>query len=142
MQFALCAAVLASIVGQSSGQPFAGIWTADQQGRPIVRLELRVNGGTLVGSIQLADIHVDPDGKVETVLSELSPAAPLIAITRQNRALGFSRRDGADLDHFELIVIGDGAAELRFVPSYAERQELADSGVPLPQPIRLARTER
>jgi len=40
-----------------------------------------MTAGTLGGSIQLADIHVDAQGEVETVQSELSAASALIDVT-------------------------------------------------------------
>jgi hypothetical protein len=140
MRIALCVALIASTLGQSPNvQPFVGRWAADHDGRPVVRLDLRMNGGTLGGSIQLADIHLDARGDVETVLSGLSSSSALIDVTPRGGALAFSRRDGDDIDHFEMRVIDDHAAELRFIPSDADLRELANNGVPMPKPIRLTR---
>ena len=52
--------------------------------------------------------------------------------------LSFSRKDGNDTDHFELRLV-DNRAELLFIPSDADRAELAAMGVPVPKPIRLTR---
>lgn len=140
MRIALFVALIASTLGQLPDvQPFAGRWAADHDGRPVVRLDLRMNGGALSGAIQLADIHLDTRGEVETVMSELSAASTLIDITSRSSALAFSRRDGNDIDHFEMNVIDDHAAELRFIPSDADRRELADNGIAMPKPIRLMR---
>jgi len=140
MRIALFVALIASTLGQVRDVlPFAGRWAADHDGRPVVRLDLRMTAGKLGGSIQLADIHVDARGEVETVNSGLSAASALIDITPRSGALAFSRRDGSDIDHFEMRVIDDRAAELRFVPSDADRRELANNGVPMPKPIRLTR---
>jgi len=140
MRMALVVALIASALGQQpSGQPFAGQWAADHDGHSVVQIDLRMNADALVGSIRLADIHVDAKGDVETVLSGLSAATMLIDVTTRNRTLAFSRRDGDDIDHFEMSVIDDRTAELRFLPSDAVRRELADNGIPSPRPIRLAR---
>jgi hypothetical protein len=140
MRIALLVAFIASTLGQvPDAQPFAGRWAADHGGRPVVRLDLRVNAGTLGGSIQLADIHVDARGDIETVMSELPAASTLIDVTPRNGVLAFSRRDGNDIDHFEMTVTDDRAAELRFIPIEADRRELAGNGVPMPKPIRLTR---
>jgi len=140
MRIALFVALIASTLGQSPDvQPFAGRWAADHDGRPVVRLDLRMTAGTLSGSIQLADIHLDTRGDVETVLSQLSAASTLIDITSRSGALAFSRRDGNDIDHFEMTVIDDHAADLRFIPSDADRRELTNNGIPIPKPIRLTR---
>jgi hypothetical protein len=142
MRIALFVALIASTLGQSPDvQPFAGRWAADHDGLPVVRLDLRMNAGTLNGWVQLADIHLDAQGEVETVQSGLSTASTLIDITPRSGALAFSRRDGNDIDHFEMRVLDDHAAELRWLPSDADRRELVDSGVPngIPKPIRLTK---
>jgi hypothetical protein len=140
MRITLVIALIASTLGQVPDvQRFAGRWAADHDGRPVVRLDLRMNAGTLGGSIQLADIHVDARGEVETVQSGLSAAAALFDVTSRSGALAFSRRDGNDIDQFELRVIDDRAAELRLIPSDADRRELASNGIPVPKPIRLTR---
>src|SRR5258708_466123 len=139
---ALLVATVVSVLGQANTQPFAGTWTADYSGRPIVRLELQTRDGAMTGSIQLANIHVDATGEVETVLSDLSARAPLIDVSVRNRTVMFARRDGGDTDHFELTMSDAGIAALLFVPSEADRKELADNGIPLPKPIRLTRIAR
>ena len=141
MRIALVAAILASTLGQAGGQPFVGQWAAEQNGRPVVRLELRVTNGALGGSIQLADIHVDGNGNVETVLSDLSPASALVDVVAQTKTVVFARRDGNDIDQFEMTLTDDASAELRFVPTAAVLRELADDGIPMPRPIRLTRTK-
>jgi hypothetical protein len=142
MRIALFVALIVSTLGQSQDvQPFAGRWAADHGGQPVVRLDLRMTAGILSGSIQLADIHLDARGEVETVLSGLSAASTLLDVTSRSGALAFSRRDGNDIDHFELRVIDDRAAELLFIPSEADRRELANAGnsIPIQKPIRLTR---
>jgi len=140
MRIALFVAVIASTLGQSSDvQPFAGRWAADHAGRPVVRLDLRMTAGTLSGSIQLADIHVDARGEVETVMSGLSADSTLNDIASRSGALAFSRRDGNDIDHFEMRVLDDHEAELRLIPSDADVRELTANGIPMPKPIRLTR---
>lgn len=142
MRIALVAVAIASSFGQADGQRFTGRWSADRQDRPVVRLDLRMSRDALEGWIQLANIHVDQQGEIDSVQSDLAPTTKLLEIKVQGRSLAFARRDGADLDHFELTVIDDRTVDLRFVPSEADRRELADNGVPLPKPIRLIRATR
>lgn len=142
MRVALVVAAFVLALGQPNSQPFTGTWAADQHDRPFVRLALRVEGGTLAGWIRLADIHVDARGDVETVMSDLAEATTLLDITTQARTLTFSRRDGNDIDRFEMAVIDDRTAELRFLPTDAVRRELAADGIPVPRPIRLTRVAR
>ena len=100
MRIALVVALIASALGQQpSGQPFAGQWAADHDGHSVVHLDLRMNAGALVGSIRLADIHLDAKGEVETLLSGLSAATMLIDLTTRSRTLAFSRRDDDDKSH-------------------------------------------
>ena len=139
MRFALVVAAFALALGQPDSQLFAGTWAADQHDRPFVRLALRVESGALAGWIRLADIHVDARGDVETVMSDLPEATTLLDITTQARTLTFSRRDGNEIDRFEMAVIDDRTAELRFLFTDALRRELADDGIPMPRPIRLTR---
>jgi hypothetical protein len=61
-------------------------------------------------------------------------------VVRQS-TLSFSRKDGADTDHFEMKLVGD-QAELGFLPSDEDRRELAAAGVPVPKPIRLKKVLR
>jgi hypothetical protein len=133
-------AIASTIVGQPATQRFSGRWSADHQERAVVRLDLRSNGDALEGWIQLADIHVDNRGEVDSVLSDLPLAATLIDVTVRGQRAAFARRDGNDIDHFEFTLLDDRIAELRFVFSDADRRELADNGIPLPKPIRLTRT--
>jgi hypothetical protein len=132
--------LLASTLGQQSGsQAFAGRWAADYQGRPLVRLDLTASSGALAGRLQIANLHVDAKGDVETDLSDLPEPRPLLDVTVRNQTVAFSCRDDNDVDQFELSMIDDRTAELRFVLSEADRRELAQEGIPVPKPIRLTR---
>jgi len=141
MRIVWIVALVGSVFAQQPvDQAFIGRWAADHDGLPVIRLDLRLTAGALGGSMQIADIHLDTRGDVETVLSGLSVAAPLIDVTIRNRnTVTFARRDGDDNDRFEMSVSDDGAAEVRFVPSDADLRELADNGIPVPRPIRLVR---
>src|ERR1041385_3801885 len=125
MRIAALLALVAALAGQSPADSFAGTWTADAGGKPLVRLELRTAGGAVSGQIQLADIHLDAQGVVETVMSGLTSPAPLTEVVIRNHTAAFARRDGDDIDHFEFVLLDDGSAELRFIPSAADREELA-----------------
>jgi len=64
---------------------------------------------------------------------------PIFDVTEQPSLVTFSRKDGSDTDRFELHVLGAGRAELRFLLSDEDRQELAADGIPVPKPIALTR---
>jgi hypothetical protein len=64
---------------------------------------------------------------------------PLFDLAWRNQTLTFARKEGDNIDRFEMTLIGDGRADLRFVPSEADRQELAADGIPEPKPFRLTR---
>lgn len=130
--------VMSALV-QSRNQPYVGTWTAEQGGQSHVRLELTAANDTLGGRISLANIHIDPRGDVGEILSALGEPTPLFDLAWRNQTLTFARKEGDNIDRFEMTLIGDGRADLRFVPSEADRQELAADGIPEPKPFRLTR---
>jgi hypothetical protein len=132
-------ALLALILGQTSRQAYAGTWIAELEGTTYARLELAVTGTELGGRISLGDIHVDRDGEVDSAKAIPQKFTPLVAVDLRDSGLAFSRRDDDDVDRFEMHLIGDGVAELVFQPTAADRQELADNGIPVPKPFRLKR---
>jgi hypothetical protein len=141
MRTALLLAAVVSLFPQSAVQPFDGTWTADFQDRPLVRLELHAADSALTGRIQLADIHVDSTGAVDRVDSALSAPAPLFDVIVRDRTLSFTRHDDDDVDPFQLVLLADGRAELRFLPTDAIREELARAGIPVPRPLTLFRVK-
>ena len=69
-------------------QPFAGRWAADHDGRPVVRLDLRMDAGTLSGSIQFADIHRTRSGGLRRLGSTARrPRVPPQTTPAPSRAL-------------------------------------------------------
>lgn len=129
------------VFAQSGAATFAGTWTADLGGKAFVRLEIQETNGRVAGRISLADIHVNTEGVVDTVLTDARGFTPIFDIQLQDGMLSFARKDGDDIDRFELREVG-GATELAFVPSAADRETLAREGVPLPKPIRLTKAPR
>ena len=69
-------------------------------------------------------------------------STPILSPRLRDSTLSFSRKDGNDTENFEMRVIGDGAAELLFVPTEADRKELADQGIPMLKPFRLKKVAR
>jgi hypothetical protein len=139
MRTAIVAAALVSTFGQASLRPYTGTWTAELAGKPFVHLELTLTNNVLNGTLRLANLQVDAQGAVNNITSALSDPSPIFDIGVQDSRLSFSRRDVDDIDHFELRVTGSGAAELRWVLTDADRQEFADNGIAVPQPIPLKR---
>jgi hypothetical protein len=132
-------ALLALMLGQTGRQAYTGTWIAELDGTTYARLELALTGSEVGGRISLGDIHVDRDGEVDSAKAIPQKFTPLFAIDLRDSGLAFSRRNDDDVDHFEMHLIGDGVAELVFRPTPADRQELADNGIPLPKPFRLKR---
>ena len=141
MQRAILAMTLALTVGQATSQSYAGTWTAELAGQTYVRLELQVTNGALGGRMSLGNVEVDSQGEVRTALAAPNELSPLFDVVLQDSMVSFSRKDVNDADHFELKLVGD-RAELQFIPSDADRAELAAMGVPVPKPIRLTRAAR
>ena len=130
--------VMSALV-QSRNQPYVGTWAAEQGGQIFVRLELTTANDTLGGRISLADIHIDPRGDVGEVRSALGQPTPVFDLAWRNQTLTFACKQGDDVDRFEMTLVDDGRADMRFVPSDADRQELAADGIPEPKPFRLTR---
>jgi hypothetical protein len=142
MRGAMAAAVVGLLFAQPATQSYDGTWTADLNGQLYVRLELATTNGVLGGRISLGDIHVNSDGEVEAVLKVAQSFTPIIDVALRDTTLSFARKDGDETDHFEMRIIANGAAQLIFVPTDEDRQELLRAGVPLPKPIRLKKSAR
>jgi len=63
--------------------------------------------------------------------------SPIFDVRRRG-VIVFSRKDGDDIDQFEMEVKGT-EAELRFVLTDEIRREFESEGIPIPKPIRLKR---
>ena len=142
MRRAMAAAAVGVMLAQSAAQPYIGTWAADLNGNTYVRLELTTTGGALGGRIALADIHLNSQGEVEAVLGAAPGFTPIFDVVLRDATLTFARKDGDDTDRFEMRLITSGAAQLTFVPTDADREELARAGVPLPKPVRLKKSTR
>jgi len=73
------------------------------------------------------------------VRSALGQPTAVFDLAWRNQTLTFASKAGDDIDRFEMTVIGDGPADMRFVPSETARLELAADGIPEPKPFRLTR---
>jgi hypothetical protein len=141
LQSVLVAAGLVLAVAQTGAQQFAGTWTRALDGKTYVRLELRESAGMLSGRISLGRIHVDKDGVVDEVLEPATNFTPIFDVRLQNGVVSFARKDGDDIDRFEIRIVA-GDVQLTFVPSAEDRAALAREGVPLPKPARLVRAAK
>lgn len=130
---------LTAVSGQSGGTSVDGVWIAQFEGRTFLRLELKTVDGTTTGGLSIGNIEVDKQGALRLVGELPRTLTPIFDVTEQPSLVTFSRKDGSDIDRFELHVLGTGRAELRFLLSDEDREELAADGVPAPKPIALTR---
>jgi len=130
---------LTAVSGQSGGTSVDGAWIAQFEGRTFLRLELKTVDGATTGGLAIGNIEVDKQGALRNVGELPRTLTPIFDVTQQPSLMTFSRRDGSDTDRFELHVLGAGRAELRFLLSDEDREELAADGVPAPKPIALTR---
>ena len=130
---------LTAVSGQSGGTSVDGAWIAQFEGRTFLRLELKTVDGTTTGGLSIGNIEVDKQGALRRVGELPRTLTPIFDVTEQPSLVTFSRKDGSDTDRFELHVLGAGRAELRFLLSDEDREELAADGVPAPKPIALTR---
>jgi hypothetical protein len=133
------AVALALGLAQPVAQSFVGTWTAALKGQTYARLELREANGTLSGRISLGAVHVDKDGGVDEVNAPATNFTPIFDVSVRGGVVAFARKDGDDTDRFEIRMV-DGDVQLTFVPSAEDREAFAREGVPLPKPVRLAKT--
>ena len=132
---------LASV--QTGRQAYVGQWTAAFEGATYVRLQLTESGGALAGQISLGNIEVNAQGEVRRAVEAPAELTPLFDIAVRDRVLAFARKDGNDIDRFELRVLQDAkTAELSFIASDEFKRELAAEGLVPPKPVKLTRTDR
>ena len=122
---------------QVADTEIAGVWLAEFTGRTFIRLELKTVNGTPTGSFTIGNFEVDDQGLVRRADAAPNTPTPIFDVTQRGSAVTFSRKDGDSTDQFILRVIDKGSADLQIVFDEEDRQELEDSGVPLPKPIRL-----
>jgi hypothetical protein len=139
-------ALLAAVVAAAEVVPqqFVGTWTRTFNGQLQVWLELREEGGTLTGRINLGTVHADRDGNVDAVIEPAAAVArPIFDVALRDNVLSFGAREPEDghTDHFELRLAGDDL-ELRFFPTPEIAAELARQGRSPLKPIRLTRSSR
>ncbi len=130
---------LTAVSGQPGGTSVDGVWIAQFEGRTFLRLELKTVDGATTGGLGIGNIEVDKQGALRRVGELPRTLTPIVEVTEQPSLVTFSRKNGSDTDRFELHVLGVGRAELRFLLSDEDREELAADGVPAPKPIALTR---
>lgn len=131
------ALTLGQATGNQGGQSYAGTWIADLTGTTYIRLELEGPAAMLHGRIALGNVEFDKQGQVIKAAPAPQQLTPIFDVAPRTTNIAFSRKDGKDTDHFEMRLLGNDTAELLFIPSEADRKELAAIGIPVLKPIRL-----
>jgi hypothetical protein len=136
---ALLVAIAAVSVAQSGGASITGSWTARFEGRTFLTLELKAVDGTITGGMRVGNIEVDKQGALRRVGESPRDLRPIFDVTQRASIVTFSRKDTEDSapDRFELRLLEPSRAELLFLPSDADREELAEIGIPALKPIPL-----
>lgn len=141
MPVTLLATALVAVSLAQSLESYRGTWIAQFEGTAFVRLELDVTAGALGGRIALGNMEVDADGRVKAAKEATNRPTPIFDVVVRDSTVSFSIKDGSDTDQFEMRRVGDGI-ELRFIPSEADRRELAENGIAVPKPVPLTRVEK
>src|SRR5215470_4679038 len=139
LTLALVVAIATVSAGQSDGASIAGSWTAQFEGRTFLRLELKTENGTITGALGIGNFEVDRQGEVTRADESPRSLAPISDVKRRASILTFSRKDGDGIDRFEVRLLDATNAELNILLDDEERKQLAESGVPIPKPIHLAK---
>jgi len=133
--------LLALAIGVLPVQPLpagiAGTWVAEREGAVFVRLEMQLTNGKWSGGLATGDLQVDDNGEVKTVSPVPAGLTPLTDLRANDDTVTFVRPEGTELEQFRLRVLGDGRAELTFLPSEELLLELKDAGIAVPKPIPL-----
>jgi hypothetical protein len=137
MAFAIAALSLA----QPADQQIVGSWTAKFEGRTFVRLEITSVNGVFGGGMSLGNIQLDPQGALKSVETAPSVLTPIFGVVRKGSIVTFFMKEGSDADEFQLRLREGADADLHFILNEADRKEVAESGVPLPKPIRLSKAD-
>lgn len=139
MRSIVLATLLAIPAAQTAAPSAAGLWTAQQGGLTFVRLEFSPAGNVLAGRISIGDIETDRSGAMKKAAAAPSPMTPIQDVKVTGSVVTFVHKDGTDLDHFRMNVLKNDTAELTFLPTDAERRELASSGTAVIKPITLTK---
>ena len=140
----LCMAltIAAVLAAQPATQPIAGSWTATFEGRTFIRLDITSVGGALAGGISLGNFEVDQHSAVSRADAARLTLTPLSGMILKGSTVTFARKDGHDTDQFEVRLLENGDADLHFLLTDEDRRQLAESGVPVPKPIRLTKASQ
>ena len=133
--------LLIALLGMAAFQPAAaamsGTWVAEYQGKTFVRLELKAADNTLAGTIQTGNVRFDDKGDVNGVTELPITPTPLHDIVVKGQSMTFMRPEGTDAEHFRFTMLGADQAELLFLPSEEDLQELKEAGISSLKPFRL-----
>ena len=133
--------LLLALLGIAALQPAAaamsGTWEAEYRGTTFVRLELKAVDNTLAGTIRTGNVHVDGNGGLTEVTAVPMAPTPLYNVVVKGQSVTFMRPEGTDAEHFRFTVLGADQAELLFLPSDEDLEELKEAGIPVPKPFRL-----
>ena len=138
---ALFVAIAAATVAQPGGASITGSWTAQFEGRTFLTLELQALDGTITGGIKAGNIEVDKQGALLRVGEPPRDLRPIFDVTQRASTVTFSSKDSdhSTPDRFELRLLEPGRAELQFLLSDADREELAAGGILGLKPILLTK---
>ena len=134
--------IAALSAAQPASGPISGSWTAAFEGQTFIRLDIQAVDGGYAGSISLGNFEVNPQGQVSRADAAPLTLKPISGVTMKGSTLTFVSKDGSDTDQFELRLLEGGGAELHFLLTEEDRRQLAESGVPVPKPIRLTKASQ
>lgn len=136
----LLALALALLTSQAPQAALSGTWVAELKGITFMRLELRIADGRLIGAMSVGSyIHFDQSGNVDEAKPIAGTLIPISDVVTNAALVSFTRLEGNDPDQFRMRLIGKDTAELSFVFSEEDLQELKDEGIPVPKPVSMRR---
>jgi hypothetical protein len=113
----LAVASLSAVAEQTDVRnKFVGTWEAKWKEKVICTIRLR-SGDPISGETQACSIRVDANGDLlepETTRPSDGPPAPILNPKLNGEVLTFEEQDGSDVLKFEMRIVSEGKAELRF----------------------------
>jgi hypothetical protein len=97
---------------------FAGTWEAKWKDKVICTLRLKA-GDQISGEMEACNINADANGELQEPesIDHSDPPSPILNPKLEGDTLRFEMKDDDDVLKFEMMLIGDGRAEVRILDS-------------------------
>ncbi len=112
---AIILACLPLLAQEAEAHKFVGTWEAKWKDEVICTIRLKP-GSPISGETEACSIHVDGNGDLQAPESAEHSAkpAPILNASLKGETLTFEEKEGDEVTKFELKLVGERTAELKF----------------------------